>query len=102
LTFISYIKCQNIWVPFLTILYTFIQFRSIRTSALKFLAEIDELYATESQCLTNNEWQDFLAFLVNITGQLKSEVVEMQQAVHKFVQQCCFFQSEARTSKLAD
>ena len=36
--------------------------------------------------------------------QLKFEVVEKQQTVHKFVQQCTcsFFQSEARTSKFAD
>jgi len=34
--------------------------------------------------------------------QLKFEVIEKQQTVHKFVQQCCYFQSEARTSKFAD
>ena len=38
--------------------------------------------------------------------QLKCEVVEKLQRsnkfVHKFVQQCWFFQSKARTSKIAD
>ncbi len=34
--------------------------------------------------------------------QLKFEVAEKQQTVHKFVQQCWFFQSEAITSKFAD
>ena len=34
--------------------------------------------------------------------QLKFEVAEKQQTVHKFVQHCMFFQSEAITSKFAD
>jgi len=34
------------------------------------------------------------------TQQLKFEVVKKQQTVCKFVQQCCFFQSEARTNSL--
>ena len=34
--------------------------------------------------------------------QLKFEVAEKQQTVNKFVQQCCFFHSEATTSKFAD
>jgi len=34
--------------------------------------------------------------------QLKFEVAEKQQTVHKFVQQCWFFQSEAITRKFAD
>ena len=41
----------------LTILYTFIQFWSSKTSTLKSLAEINELpiHTTETQCLANNE-----------------------------------------------
>ena len=34
--------------------------------------------------------------------QFKFEVAEKQQTVHKYVQQCWFFQSEAITSKFAD
>ena len=34
--------------------------------------------------------------------QLKFEVAEKQQTVNKFVQQCWFFHSEAKTSKFAD
>jgi len=76
---------------------------------LEFLAEIDEspIYATETQCLTNNECQNYLAFFVNITGHLndvnfKHISLQKQQTVQKFVQQCCFLQSKARTSKFAN
>jgi len=48
-----------------------------------------------------------MAELIGILGehyrssqQLKFKVTEKQQTVHKFVQQCCFFQNEYRTSNL--
>jgi len=57
----------------------------------------------------NSKVSQTLAKLLGILGQhngssqqLKFEVVEKQQTGHKFVQQCSFFQSEARTSKFAD
>src|SRR6218665_3205316 len=60
---------------------------------------MSRLHTTEIQCLTNNECQNYLAFLVNITCHLNNgnlKLIEKQQTVHEFVQQCCFFQSKAR------
>src|SRR6218665_3636487 len=48
------------------------------------------------------ELLDILGLHNRSSQQLKSEVAEKQETVHKFVQQCCFFESEARTSKFAD
>jgi len=49
------------------------------------------------------KWESYLAFLVYITGHLNnSNFAEKQQTVHKFVQQCWFFQSEVITSKFGN
>jgi len=79
----------------LTILYTFIQFRSLKTSTLEFLAEIDDSPAYYRNSMsgppTSNGCQNYLAFLVKTTGHLNSgnlKRIEKQQTVHEFVQQC--------------
>jgi len=67
---------------------------------------MSRLHATETQCLrpTNNECQNYLAFFgQSVTSTMEIlNITEKQQTVHKFVQQCCFFQSKAITSKFAD
>jgi len=52
-------------------LYTFIQFWSLKTSTLEFLAEINKLpayYRNSMSC----KWQNYLAFLIYITGLLSN------------------------------
>ena len=75
-----------------------------KASTLEFLPETNAL----PTCYRNwvpSKWQNNLAFLVFIKGHLSNwnfEVAEKQQTVNKFVQQCWFFHSEAKSSKFAD
>jgi len=51
----------------LTILYTFIQFWSLKTSTLKFLAEYNELPTYYRNWISYN-WQNYLEYLVFISA----------------------------------
>jgi len=90
-----------------TILYTFKQFWAFKTSTLEFLAENNKLL-TYYRNWMSYEWQNYLSFFVNnytvSSPQLKLnlEVSENKPTVHKFVQQCCLFQSAPGTSKWAN
>ena len=54
---------------------------------MEFLTEINEL-PTERECLTNNEWLNDLAFLVDITGHLNNLNVQLQESNKLFTNLC--------------
>ena len=63
------------------------RFWSLKTSILEFLTEINEL-PTEREYLTNNEWLNDLAFLVDITSHLNNLNLKLQGSNKLFTNLC--------------
>ena len=63
------------------------RFWSLKTSIFEFLTEINEL-PTEREYLTNNEWLNDLAFLVDITSHLNNLNLKLQGSNKLFTNLC--------------
>ena len=61
---------------------------ALMASILEFLTEINELSRSVCKCLTNNEWLNDLAFLVDITGHLNNLNLKFQGSNKLFTNLC--------------